>query len=394
MKIRMSPRSRWTYVAALAAALAMLAAFNLQQLTPKHEQLTTTQPLTVSSATSIIRQASTLYGKIFFDYNGNGKQETGEPDVPNVTVAFDGKNTTVTNSTGWYVIDDVTHGTRLLKVFPPGNFRYMCESGAELRKTTGRYAIRFTNHTRKDIGLMEGFLTLPFPSTKMPHIARYYDWNPSIRNYVWWNGRSSMDWPQNGTDNHTGVDYDLEEGSPVLATAPGIVVSVRKGRVEIEHDDGFVIHYCHVRQAHVSEGDIVSRGQLIAESGNIPDDDCTSTYPHLHIQIVMTYRDMWILLDPYSPVFPLSSENSGYWAYRKNVLSWYRSPVDMSPNVLGYWTKRNDPRYSQQPIHDQTQPTSYDVLKCCVNASMWPASGKIVVKPARAEHMLLRRTPK
>jgi len=106
------------------------------------------------------------------------------------------------------------------------------------------------------------------------------------------------------------------------------------------------MHYCHVRRAHVSEGNIVSRGQLIAESGNIQDDDCTSTYPHLHIQIVMTHRDMWILLDPYSPIFPLSSENSGYWGYQKNVLSWHQSAVDANPNTLGYWTKRNDPRYS------------------------------------------------
>ena len=347
----MSPRSKWRYLVALIAAFALLGAFSWQQLTPKPVQPTTTQPLTISSATSTSRQASRLYGKIFFDYNGNGRQDAEEPDVSNVIVALDGKNITVTNSTGWYVIDDVVHGTRLLKVFPPSNFRYMCESEAEFRKTTGRYAVRLTNHTRKDIGLMEGFLTLPFPSTKKPNIARYYDWNPSIWNYLWWNGRSGADTAQNSADNHTGIDYDLEEGAPVLATAPGVVILVRKGRVEIEHDDGFVMHYCHIRRAYVLEGDIVSRGQPIAESGNIPDDDCTSTYPHLHVQIVLTYRDTWILLDPYSPVFSLSSENSGYWAYRKNALSWYQRPVDMNPNLLGYWTKRNDPRYFERWVY-------------------------------------------
>jgi hypothetical protein len=52
-----------------------------------------------------------LYGKIFFDHNGNGRQDPEEPPLTGVAIALDGINATVTNGTGWYVIDAVARGT-------------------------------------------------------------------------------------------------------------------------------------------------------------------------------------------------------------------------------------------------------------------------------------------
>ena len=53
----------------------------------------------------------------FFDYDGNARQEVGEPPVADVTVALDGVNRTCTNSTGWYVISDVTKDVHKIRPF-------------------------------------------------------------------------------------------------------------------------------------------------------------------------------------------------------------------------------------------------------------------------------------
>lgn len=98
--------------------------------------------------------------------------------------------------------------------------------------------------------------------------------------------------------DHTGTDFRSEQGSPVLAAADGTVVSVQDNglgfnSITIEHegdeDEGsFATVYGHVSKFHVSEGDRVLAGDVIADSGGLPGGPGTGLYstgPHLHFEV-------------------------------------------------------------------------------------------------------------
>ncbi len=85
---------------------------------------------------------------------------------------------------------------------------------------------------------------------------------------------------------HRGVDFSLPPGSPVLATANGIVSAVGPDHglglvVAIEHGRGITTVYGHLQSAGVKAGQKVRRGQTIALSGS----SGRSTGPHLHYEV-------------------------------------------------------------------------------------------------------------
>jgi len=87
---------------------------------------------------------------------------------------------------------------------------------------------------------------------------------------------------------HTGLDFPAEIGTPIVAAAGGVVQSVdwhdQYGRlIEIDHGNGLVTRYAHVSKSLVQAGDIVRRGQSIAQVGNTG----RSTGPHLHFEVLM-----------------------------------------------------------------------------------------------------------
>ncbi|MDE6374710.1 MAG: M23 family metallopeptidase [Alistipes sp.] len=87
--------------------------------------------------------------------------------------------------------------------------------------------------------------------------------------------------------SHQGVDYTVPEGSRVFATADGVVRDVlsrnsTSGRtVTIDHGNGFETSYSHLSQIDVRKGQRVSRGDIIARSG----DTGLSLAPHLHYEV-------------------------------------------------------------------------------------------------------------
>jgi murein DD-endopeptidase MepM/ murein hydrolase activator NlpD len=87
---------------------------------------------------------------------------------------------------------------------------------------------------------------------------------------------------------HAGLDFPAEVGTPIQAAAGGVVVLVDKhpqygNVVEIDHGNNLVTRYAHASRFHVKAGDIVKRGQLIAEVGNTG----RSTGPHLHFEVLL-----------------------------------------------------------------------------------------------------------
>lgn len=91
-----------------------------------------------------------------------------------------------------------------------------------------------------------------------------------------------------GKSHHT-FDFVAKTGTPVMATANGIVTRVvflenSYGKlVEIDHGDNFVTRYAQLNNYVVNVGDKVKKGDLIAYVGQ----SGLSTGPHLHYEVII-----------------------------------------------------------------------------------------------------------
>lgn len=123
-------------------------------------------------------------------------------------------------------------------------------------------------------------------------------------------------------DGHKGTDFALPstkvmaQGVDVLAAADGVVLGTRDGMVDrairtedipalqgkdcgnglaLDHGDGWVTQYCHLKQGTVSvaRGERVTRGQILGEIGL----SGRTQFPHLHISV--RHNDQ--VVDPFTP---------------------------------------------------------------------------------------------
>ena len=103
---------------------------------------------------------------------------------------------------------------------------------------------------------------------------------------------SSFGWridPVNGQSAlHTGLDFPSGQGTPILAAAGGVVLvqeyhSAYGNMVEIDHGNDLVTRYAHASRVFVKKGDLVKRGQKIAEVGTTG----RSTGSHLHFEVLV-----------------------------------------------------------------------------------------------------------
>ncbi len=94
---------------------------------------------------------------------------------------------------------------------------------------------------------------------------------------------------------HNGLDMPVPHNTVVVASADGVVYKSGPmgdyGRaVVIRHDDGLETWYAHNNTTLVKEGERVTRGQIIAYSGNTG----RSTGPHVHFEV----RYMNVAMNP------------------------------------------------------------------------------------------------
>ena len=87
---------------------------------------------------------------------------------------------------------------------------------------------------------------------------------------------------------HTGIDYQSPIGTSILAAAGGVVVTQEfrpdyGNMVEIDHGKDLVTRYAHASKITVKKGDLVKRGQKLAEVGTTG----RSTGPHLHFEVLV-----------------------------------------------------------------------------------------------------------
>jgi murein DD-endopeptidase MepM/ murein hydrolase activator NlpD len=172
---------------------------------------------------------------------------------------------------------ELVNGDRVLhaipQTLPNGSFAYYDETGRSLHGAFLRYPV-------------------PYRITSRFSARRYH---PLLKRYR----------------KHEGIDYGAPAGSPVQATAAGVVTRAGwaggYGRlVELRHPRGIRTRYAHLRSiapdvrpgAHVEQGQIIGR---VGASG-------LATGPHLHYEFVQNghHRDPLTVDIPSAPSLPAS----------------------------------------------------------------------------------------
>lgn len=127
---------------------------------------------------------------------------------------------------------------------------------------------------------------------------------PSIWPAVGWltDGFGSRKDPFHGvTAFHSGLDIAADKGTPVYASATGVVQSASWAAdygnlVVIAHEFGLTTRYAHLSRIDVKAGDRVERGQVVGAIGSTG----RATGPHLHYEV-------WANGQPLNPLKFLTS---------------------------------------------------------------------------------------
>ncbi|WP_296509214.1 M23 family metallopeptidase [Rhodoferax sp.] len=87
---------------------------------------------------------------------------------------------------------------------------------------------------------------------------------------------------------HTGLDFPAANGTPIYAAAGGVVVTQEfhpqyGNMLEVDHGNDLITRYAHASKVSVKKGDLIKRGQRIAEVGSTG----RSTGSHLHFEVLV-----------------------------------------------------------------------------------------------------------
>ncbi len=87
---------------------------------------------------------------------------------------------------------------------------------------------------------------------------------------------------------HEGIDFPAATGTPIIAAAGGVVIAAEfhhdfGNMLEIDHGNDIVTRYAHASKLLAKVGDIVQRGQHVADIGSTG----RSTGAHLHFEVLV-----------------------------------------------------------------------------------------------------------
>lgn len=87
---------------------------------------------------------------------------------------------------------------------------------------------------------------------------------------------------------HEGLDFQADHGTSIFAAAAGVVVTQEYHQafgnlIEVDHGNDLITRYAHSSRVLVKKGDVIKRGQKIAEVGTTG----RSTGAHLHFEVLV-----------------------------------------------------------------------------------------------------------
>ncbi len=295
---------------------------------------------------------STLRGKLFFDMNGNGlqdvayyqddndsivsKSEEGLSGFEVCTEVEEKEHCEFTNENGEYEIANlpiVNGETVNLKITNPRNVD-SAQAMRFINKWKGTVVIpayeidgiqipeQKLNDTaifpiesavavevgnENDLGLMQGYFTLPFHCDQNFTLFNYFDLDDGagVRNYLGETTEFAPNYIVGTSDGHPGVDYKISIGEFLYAFMSGQIINGDNGRgamyVDISNSVMFYnAHIGHVSKYTVENQSSVYRGQIIALSGT-----SGTNWAHVHMQYGFGNKDLFR--------DTLSNESLSYW---------------------------------------------------------------------------------
>jgi murein DD-endopeptidase MepM/ murein hydrolase activator NlpD len=121
---------------------------------------------------------------------------------------------------------------------------------------------------------------------------------------------------------HTGVDYGAPLGTPVRATADGVVISSGPNggygkMVEIQHPNGYSTRYAHLSRIVAGRALFVHQGDVIGYVGMTG----LATGPHLHYEVRRNGRPVNPTLASEAPPLTTELEADPAWPAQRHALS-------------------------------------------------------------------------
>ena len=144
---------------------------------------------------------------------------------------------------------------------------------------------------------------------------------------------------------HFGIDFDVEFGAAVHATANGTVVKVQRRRwgygnnIIIDHGDGYKTRYAHLAKILVKEGDTIKLGATIGKVGSTG----MSTGPHLHYEVIFNNKP----IDPLSFYFKRGTVNKNGNDYVNILIDLERTKNQLLNNNNSFWEQAGVPSQIQ-----------------------------------------------
>jgi len=226
--------------------------------------------------------------------------------------------------------------------------------------------------TKVEIGLFQGFLTLPFPSdiSPIPIIFNYFDiigvrLFDSEHNFYNTQDSIVLNFDGNFTkhfspdpyyknasispgvgDSHNGLDYFVEIGNFVLLGDPNSIVSslyeANNGELLIQVAfynssqirNQFMSTYGHLSKRIIKLEENVIRGQIIALSGNTGG-SATGRYPQLHFDLFEHSNKGSYHYDPFRCTIDFDHYPNNYWG-----------------SEYSFWTVDNIPQFPLVEINE------------------------------------------
>ncbi|MFE7815098.1 M23 family metallopeptidase [Streptomyces sp. NPDC057433] len=156
------------------------------------------------------------------------------------------------------------------------------KSGIEQKLETARWQLQGQADASVAAGSCRGAVRLDQPETVFTD-----SWVAPVETYA-----LSASYGSGGArwaSRHTGQDFAVPIGTPVRSVGAGKVVKVSCGgafgiEIVVEHAGGYYTQYAHLAAVAVDQGEHVSPGQWIGQSGT----SGNSTGPHLHFEVRVT----------------------------------------------------------------------------------------------------------